>query len=364
MCKESGHTAPHADHTPLLTVVAPVYRTEQYLDEVMQSLLGQKFKDMEIILVDDRSPDGAPAMCDRYAALDPRVRVIHKPVNEGLGMARNTGLDAARGRYITFLDTDDTLHPDTYAESVALMQKTGADMVRFTCNRFTDAGQSAPVDYSAPPKVFDTPEQMRALALSIFDAAPEAKREYELGGSSCMAIYRLDLLRRHGIRFESEREYLSEDYLFNFDYYGHARKVISLPRTYYHYRITEGSLTHKLQLGVMDRVAHYCDHVVEKLREKGFSRAEESCATGFYIGALRANMTFIFMSDKLTWGQKRKWFMQRTSDPYFRRVCAEYPWRELPAKQRILFRAMWHRQFLLSWLLIIGFTRIRRDKLK
>lgn len=364
MCNEPRHTSPDTSPAPLLTVVVPVFRTERYLDEMMQALLGQTFRDMEVILVDDLSPDGSPAMCDRYAALDPRVRVIHKPVNEGLGLARNTGLDAARGKYIAFHDSDDTLHPDTYAEAVRIMEESGADTVRFTCNRFTDTGESSPVDYTAPAKVFDTPEDIHRLALGIFDPAPADMHPYDLGGSSCMAIYRLDTLRRHGIRFENEREYLSEDYLFSFDYYVHCLKVVSLPRTYYHYRITEGSLTRKLRLDVMDRVAHYCDHVIEKMRENGYSRAEEWVAAGFYIGALRANMTFVFLSPKFTWRQKREWFMERTSDPYFRSLCASYPWQKLPAKQRILFRAMWCRQFLLSWLLITGFTRLRRDKLK
>lgn len=349
---------------PLLSVVAPVYRTEKYLEATVESLLSQTFRDMEVILVDDRSPDGAPAICDRYAALDPRVRVIHKDANEGLGMARNTGIDAARGKYIAFVDTDDILHPDTYAEAVGLMEQSGADMVRFTCNRFTDSGQSSPQCYEGEPRTFDTPEDIHRLALCIFDVPTVEMETYDLGGSSCMAIYRLDMIRRHGIRFESEREYLSEDYLFNFDYYNRSRKVVYLPRTYYHYRITEGSLTRRLQLGVMDRVAHYCDHVVEKMRASGCPPEDLSYAAGFYIGALRANMRFVFLSRDLSIGQKCEWFRRRTSDPFFRRECRDYPWRKLPAKRRILFRAMWKKRFFISWALIIGFSKLRRDKLK
>ena len=364
MLNESRHTSADAPKTPLLSVVVPVFRTERYLDEMMQALLGQTFKDMEVILVDDLSPDGAPAMCDRYAALDPRVRVIHKPVNEGLGMARNTGLDAARGKYIAFHDSDDTLHPDTYAVAVRMMEESGADTVRFTCNRFTDAGASSPVDYTASARIFDRPEEIHSLALGIFDPSSSDFSPYDLGGSSCMAIYRLDILRSHGIRFESEREYISEDYIFSFDYYAYCSKVIYLPRTYYHYRITDGSLTRTLELGVMGRVAHYCRYVVKKIRENGYGSNEESAAAGYYIGALRQHMTFVFLSSELSWRQKREWFMERTSDPYFRSLCASYPLQKLPSKQRILLYAMLRRQFLLSWLLITGFTHLRRDKLK
>ncbi|MBO5913406.1 MAG: glycosyltransferase family 2 protein [Clostridia bacterium] len=95
------------------SIVVPVYGVEKYLDECINSLLKQTYTDFEIILVDDRSPDNCPQMCDGYAQSDSRVRVIHKPQNEGLGFARNTGLEAAKGDYVIFADSDDTIDPKT-----------------------------------------------------------------------------------------------------------------------------------------------------------------------------------------------------------------------------------------------------------
>lgn len=348
---------------PLLSVIVPVYKTERYLDECVRSILTQSLTDMEVILVDDESPDGAPAMCDAYAAEDSRVKVIHKR-NAGLGHARNTGIDYATGRYVTFVDSDDILDPATFATAVSLMEEHGADMVRYACNRFVDGGGSGPESYDKAPVIFDTPDQLRSLALCIFDIPTPDHNVYDLGGSSCMAVYRMDIIRRFALRFENEREYLSEDYLFNFDYYRHSEKVVWIPRTYYHYRITPGSLTRKVDLNVMARVEKYCRYVSAKFKARDFTPDEQHYATGFYIRALRANMKFVFLSPDLTMAQKRRWFQERTADPYFRERCATYPWRGLPIKQRVLFNTVFNRRFYASYALIVGFSKLRKDKLK
>ena len=95
---------------PLVSVIVPVYRVENYLRTCIDSILAQTYSDLEVILVDDGSPDGCPAICDEYAKQDARVRVIHQK-NAGLSAARNAGLDLCQGEYITFIDSDDFVHP-------------------------------------------------------------------------------------------------------------------------------------------------------------------------------------------------------------------------------------------------------------
>lgn len=95
---------------PLVSVIVPVYRVENYLRTCVDSILAQTYSDLEVILVDDGSPDGCPAICDEYAQQDARVRVIHQK-NAGLSAARNAGLDLCQGEYITFIDSDDFVHP-------------------------------------------------------------------------------------------------------------------------------------------------------------------------------------------------------------------------------------------------------------
>lgn len=116
-----------------LSVIIPVYCVEQTLERCVHSVTSQSFDDMEVILVDDGSPDGCPQLCDAWAVRDGRIRVIHKQ-NGGLSDARNAGLDVATGEFVTFVDSDDYLSTDTYAELMKLA--VTADIVEFPLLRF------------------------------------------------------------------------------------------------------------------------------------------------------------------------------------------------------------------------------------
>ena len=121
-----------------LSVIIPVYRVEATLDRCLQSVVGQTFTDLEVILVDDGSPDGCPQKCDEWGRQDGRIRVVHKQ-NGGLSDARNTGIALARGEYLTFVDSDDFLDVDTYAKVLPLAD--GSDIVEFPV--FKGYGSSA-----------------------------------------------------------------------------------------------------------------------------------------------------------------------------------------------------------------------------
>ena len=98
---------------PLVSIIIPIYKVEKYLDRCIKTILDQAYNNLEIILVDDGSPDNCPQMCDEWAKKDSRIKVIHKE-NGGVSSARNMGLDASTGEYISFIDPDDIIHPDYY----------------------------------------------------------------------------------------------------------------------------------------------------------------------------------------------------------------------------------------------------------
>ncbi len=112
----------------LLSIIVPVYNVEKYLPRCVDSLLAQTYENLEIILVDDGATDASGAICDTYAAKDSRVKVIHKP-NGGLSSARNAGLEAATGEYITFVDSDDWIEPDGYFHLMDLMRRSQVKLV-------------------------------------------------------------------------------------------------------------------------------------------------------------------------------------------------------------------------------------------
>ena len=120
---------------PTISVIVPVYRVELWLRECVDSILGQTFRDFELILVDDGSPDSCGAICDEYAHLDSRVRVIHK-ANGGLSSARNAGLDIARGAYVLFIDSDDFIEEHTLQRLVQTAEQHHADVVMFNFDAY------------------------------------------------------------------------------------------------------------------------------------------------------------------------------------------------------------------------------------
>lgn len=109
-----------------VSVIIPIYKVEKYLSRCLDSVVNQTLDDIEIVLVDDGSPDSCPEICDRYAKKDSRIKVIHKK-NEGLGYARNSGMLIATGEYIAFLDSDDYVSKDMYEKVYSELKRTDAD---------------------------------------------------------------------------------------------------------------------------------------------------------------------------------------------------------------------------------------------
>ena len=131
------------EKAPLLSIIVPVYKVENYLPKCIDSILAQTFTDFELILVDDGSPDDCPALCDAAAEKDARVRVIHQK-NGGLSAARNAGLDAARGAWIGFVDSDDYIAPEMYEVLYQAVQSTGADLALCDYAEVDEAGTPCP----------------------------------------------------------------------------------------------------------------------------------------------------------------------------------------------------------------------------
>ena len=144
--------------TERISVIIPVYGVEKYLEKCVSSVLAQTWEDLEVILVDDGSPDNCPAICDALAARDSRIRVLHQP-NGGLSAARNAGLDIAGGAYIGFVDGDDYIAPDMYEKLYAALTDTGADMS--VCGyRYVDEDGAPAMDLPPLPRQVMTPDEV------------------------------------------------------------------------------------------------------------------------------------------------------------------------------------------------------------
>lgn len=119
---------PVEKQTETITVVVPIYNVAGYLEKCIESILTQTYQNLEIILVDDCSTDASPAICDKYAAIDSRIKVLHKETNEGLGYARNSGMKMATGTYLTFVDSDDWIDENMYEMMLSALLDTGSEL--------------------------------------------------------------------------------------------------------------------------------------------------------------------------------------------------------------------------------------------
>lgn len=137
-----------------ISVIVPVYNTEKYISRCIDSLINQSYENLEIILVDDGSPDNCPAICDGYAEKDSRIKVFHK-ANGGTSSARNAGLDIAEGDYIGFADGDDCLHRDFYKILLEICEKNSCDTAQVSWIKWTDTVPEITVeDYT--PEIYET----------------------------------------------------------------------------------------------------------------------------------------------------------------------------------------------------------------
>ena len=172
---------------PKATVVVPVYNVEKYLEKCVDSILAQTEPDFELLLVDDGSTDGSGRLCDKLAEKDGRVRVIHQK-NQGLGGARNTGIQQAQGDWLLLVDSDDWIEPQTLEKTMEAGLREEADLVMFAYRSVDEGGRILQTYMENAPKDRGLPlEQQPALLLT--------------SPSACIRLYRRELLERTGILF-------------------------------------------------------------------------------------------------------------------------------------------------------------------
>ncbi len=221
----------------LISIIVPVYNVEKYLDECLTSLVNQSYSNIEIILVDDGSKDKSSFICDDYAKRYENIVVIHKE-NAGLGMARNSGIDIAKGKWVGFVDSDDYVETNMYENLLNLVIQNEADMAScLFCN-------SSKRNTNIVNKLFEGENQVLQVAFGMVGTPPEYPQDAMFSMSSCNSIYKRRILSQNNIRFPSERECSSEDLIFNLKYIVSIKSIIYTTARYYHYRNNENSLTH------------------------------------------------------------------------------------------------------------------------
>ncbi len=263
--------------TPLISVIVPVYRVEEYLERCVKSILSQTYENLEVILVDDGSPDQCPAICDACAEKDARVKVIHQE-NKGLSGARNAGIDAASGEYLAFVDSDDYVSPHFIEELYQLLQDTGCAIgqCRFSYVKgdgLVEEGNSAFCIYRG-----------ESLMEQLY--GPEEK-------ATCFVVawnklYRAELFKETGIRYPEGR--IHEDEATTYRLFHEAKKLAFLDRALYgYYTENGGSITSVFSAKRLqwltaheERIAFFKKNGYEKLLPVAYRKLCDACITFYF----------------------------------------------------------------------------------
>lgn len=230
----------------MISVIVPIYNVEDYLSKCIESVINQTYKNLEIILVDDGSPDNCPKICDEYAQTDSRIKVVHKP-NGGLSDARNAGLDIATGEYIGFIDSDDYIDEHMYEEMLSAIENADADLCICGYDRVDDDG-----------KIKSSAHYNNALL------SQEQAYEMLVQGNVYFIVAWNKLYKRdvfENLRFMKGR--IHEDEFIMHHVYGECSKIVTLEKSYYNYLVRESSITGvvKGNLKQLDYVESYIERI-------------------------------------------------------------------------------------------------------
>ena len=204
---------------PLISVIVPIYNVEKYLARCVDSIVNQTYKNLEIILVDDGSPDRCPQMCDDYAKKDSRIKAVHKK-NGGLSDARNAGMAVATGEYISFIDSDDYVSDDFFECLMNVMNKENSDIAECSVVKFYEDNRFDEFSDDLSVKTYDTQDAMSALIA-----------ENPFHQHVWNKLYKTELVK--DIPYAVGK--LNEDEFWTYQVFGRASKVAKLNKTMYYY---------------------------------------------------------------------------------------------------------------------------------
>lgn len=245
---------------PMLSIIVPVYKVEPYLQKCIDSILNQTFRDLELILVDDGSPDNCPAICDAAAEKDERVVVLHRK-NAGLSAARNAGLMAARGDYIGFVDSDDYVAPEMYEKLYAAMVCNDAQIA--VCSyTYVDLRGGVSVNRRSPITKYEVLDRIQML-----DRLGGNQNWYYI--TVWNRLYRRELFEN--IRFPFGRLH-EDEYVAHYLYWA-CERIVTIPEDFYYYVQREGSIMAQKTLkqcldkvwGIFDRMDFAQDHGLNRM---------------------------------------------------------------------------------------------------
>lgn len=267
-----------------ISVIVPVYNAEKYIGKCIESIVTQTYTNLEVILVDDGSPDNSGAICDEWAKKDDRIKVIHKQ-NGGTCAARNTALDIATGEYISFLDNDDWLSQGAYEKAVSEIENDNLDMISFGfMAHYTDHTVTNNLDFT----LYSQQDYQNNISSFLYAAS----------GIQVIwnKLYKADIIKDHNIRFAVGRYH--EDGLFNLDFCSVAARVKCITDVFYNYTLYGENQSWKSRTDYLSHSKYFHSRLREFALSKGVASIAEPAIEEKYVGSLYFHLMYLLLPDK------------------------------------------------------------------
>ena len=286
---------------PLVSIIIPVYNVEKYLDKCITSVVNQTYTNLEIILIDDGSPDNCPAICDQWQAKDNRIKVIHNE-NGGLSHARNEGLKIATGEFIGFVDSDDWIEPNMYELLLTALLETDADIA--VCNFQVEPKKNKVVQNS-----IELTEQR------LYSSEEALERLLKKQGKICFCVWNKLYRRNRIINILFPEGKLYEDILWTVKAIGNSKTIVCINSVLYHYLQRPESLSHNTRqkvkgwydkLEMIEQSLEYIRKHCLKLEKFAIANLQTYCLREY----LKVSLDYPYLDKD---GEIRRIFWQRFS---------------------------------------------------
>lgn len=331
---------------PEVSFIVPIYKVEKYLNQCVESILGQSNKNFELILVDDGSPDGCPAICDQYAAKSDKIKVLHQ-ANAGVSVARNAGIATARGEWIVFVDADDWVSVDLVQEITAHAQ-SDLDIVLFSYAEIYGDTVKSHVGKGNPQKL--NASSMRDAMHAVLNRYHKGSIDYRtvhLTGS-CGKAYRRSVILQHNLSFP-QGILSGEDSFFNFCFLEHVHTGIMVQFCAYYYRKNSASVTQRYNPVLR---ANY-EHVVALYQQQMQVNRNFDEFQGDWMLFLASCGLFIALRDTChpqnphPYAQRKAAFLSLCTDSVFSRGLYTAKLHQFSAAKALVCYCMRYKQFAL-----------------
>lgn len=335
---------------PKVSVIVPIYNGERYLHRCINSIINQSLKEIEIILVDDESSDNCPSLCEEYAEKDERIIVIHKK-NEGVGYARNSGLNIARGEYVGFVDFDDYVSSDMFEKLYTSAQKNNADIV--FCDYYEDNGKKIKPVMDTGEKVIKGEKAVNNYLLEMVGEVPSYHKDFKHLMTVWHGIYSKKIINENNIRFCSERKYISEDIMFHIDIIPKTDVICKIDDPLYFYCYNEKSLSRQVRYDRFkkDLILYYeLNNRLSKLfnYDMYYLRTQR-----FLLARARVSiMQIINCARGLSKDERKERIFEIIDNNEIEKICRSYPIKQLPFHHRMFVEAVKNKDYFKILLLV------------